>query len=312
MKTNVFISAFVMPILVAVTSISPAKAGEGIADGNDNSAAAITAPINPSTTWSNSAHVANGVALRNRYSGYIHLRGVPVSSSTVVAKAYLYWNYSDKAATGATNDAALFEGNRVTGLKVADNIDPCWGLTGNHTYRADVTSYVTRSRPNEDYRVTILSATSSSGQNPWNPAETQTRRLEGAALVVVYQSSTTAGKTVSIYDALSGGEFSSSASFTLNNAFTGSGLFTLVGADGQKGAGHDNGASNEKSFFDSVQIAGPPVAASDWDGSTGLPLPQLWDVTTHIVSFTGRPSVVSYTSGSDCLVPVAFVLQKGL
>jgi hypothetical protein len=83
----------------------------------------------------------------------------------------------------------------------------------------------------------------------------------------------------------------------------------MSGADGQRGTGgYDNGASNETGFFNGAQISGPPVAASDWDGAAGLPLVQLWDVHTHIVSYTS--STVEYTAATgDCLVPVVFVLQ---
>ncbi len=84
----------------------------------------------------------------------------------------------------------------------------------------------------------------------------------------------------------------------------------MVGADGQRGQGHDNTASNELSFFNNNQIAGPPVASSDWDGSDGWPLVQLWDTHTHRVTLKGDVSQVDYQAGgNDCLVPVAFVID---
>lgn len=55
----------------------------------------------------------------------------------------------------------------------------------------------------------------------------------------------------------------------------------MIGADGQRGCGHDNFASNELTYFNSTLIAGPTVAASDWDGDDGLTLPQLWDTHTQ-------------------------------
>lgn len=69
-------------------------------------------------------------------------------------------------------------------------------------------------------------------------------------------------------------------------------------------------ASNELTFFDGAQIAGPPVAASDWDGADGLTLPQLWDTHTHEVRIGNAVSVVDYMQAADCLVPVGFVLDQ--
>lgn len=330
MKTKLISTAFVAQLLItgALTSYAHAEeltndltqpanvplssvGGAGLATQDYPYRAAALAPINLTFTFADSAHVANGIALRNRDSGWIPVRGVPVGG--IVVKAYLYWNFSNTAAIGANSDQALFEGNRVVGAKVADNGDPCWSMAGNHTYRADVTAFMPIYRPNGDYRVMLFSSSSTSGQNPWNPSEAETIRTEGATLVVVYRSTTlTVGKVVNIYDKLTGSGFSASATFTLNNTFSGSGLFTMTGADGQR-QGYTNSASNETTLFDTTQIAGPPIAASDWDGSSGWPLPQLWDVHTHQVDFNGSGnSAITYTAGADCLVPVAFVLQKGL
>ena len=82
----------------------------------------------------------------------------------------------------------------------------------------------------------------------------------------------------------------------------------MVGADGQRGIGHTN-IGNELTFFNGSQIAGPPVASSDWDGSDGWPLPQLWDTHTHNVTLNGSISSVRYQGSLDCLVPVAFVID---
>ena len=52
------------------------------------------------------------------------------------------------------------------------------------------------------------------------------------------------------------------------------------------------------------------MAASDWDGADGLTLPQLWDTHTHEVRIGNAVSRVDYIGGSDCLVPVGFVLDQ--
>jgi hypothetical protein len=269
-------------------------------------------------------HVANGVALRNRASGTIHLRGVPninpaTGLPTKVISALLYWNYSDGISPGTLTSRALFSGNLITGDKVADNPEPCWDNleVKNHTYRADVTSFVsTLSHPNQDYQVVIGlgGISSTTGQNPWNPWEDQAKRLNGATLIVVYEGT----GQVSIYDQLSGTTLlGSEGTFNLLNFFPNnpSGLFTVTGADGQRVGvvGDTETWFNDNLLLDNWGSAsGYP--ANDWNGNTGAPFPQLWDVHTHLVSFenptgTSPDTVVHFKVANDCVVPVAFVLD---
>jgi hypothetical protein len=134
-------------------------------------------------------------------------------------------------------------------------------------------------------------------------------RVEGATLIMIYRTQHTTG-SLFVYDALSNSMFSGTAQFDLlHPPLTGNGRFTMVGADGQRGFGHDNSLSNELTFFDGNQIAGPPVTSSDWDGSDGWPLPQLWDTHTHNVRLDSPVSRVRYQASGDCLVPVAFVID---
>lgn len=267
--------------------------------------------VKPSETYKDAAHVINGVALRNRTSGTIHLRGVEQGSE--VKQAFLYWNFSDGDEKGADEAPILINGNRVNGRKVADNEDPCWGMAGNHTYRADVTQYVPMNQPNSDYVVVpqFDQMTSTTGRNPWSPIEAQDVRTEGAHLIVIYGNENTVGSQVAVYDDLSGTEFSGNLQLSLAHPTMGAGpaLFSMCGADGQRGFGHDNFLSNETSWFNGVQIAGPPVTNSDWDGSDGWPLPQLADTHTHHVRLAAGASRVEYFTNGDCLVPVAFVIE---
>jgi hypothetical protein len=95
-------------------------------------------------------------------------------------------------------------------------------------------------------------------------------------LVVVYRTKDTTGPLF-VYDALNNSMISGTVQFDLLHPnLANAGRFTMVGADGQRGFGHDNSVSNELTFFDGNQIARPPIASSDWDGSDGWPLPQLW------------------------------------
>lgn len=310
MYRSAILTAILITVLaVSVTDPAFAQPSGGIESDPTASAQVVNLDVNPFKVWNRASHVANGVAMRNATEGWIHLRGVPVGRR--VLKAFLYWNLADGAVSGAPTAAATFNGNRILGTKVADSADACWGNVGNHSYRADVTKFVPPKRPNGFYEVVLdfVGNTSTTGQNPWSPVEAQKRRFNGATLFVIYKSSTTS--TVRLYDALSGSMFTSSGTFTLSHPALGpgAGIFTMTGADGQRGSGHDNSLSNETTVFNGTQEAGPPVASSDWDGSAGWPLTQLWDVHTHLVNLGSGSSTVVYTSPGDCLVPVAFAIE---
>jgi hypothetical protein len=267
--------------------------------------------VEPSRRFDFADHVANGIAMRNRTAGTIHLRGAPVPSK--VMEALLYVNFSDDMREGRPELPVLFNNTNVVAKKTADHDDPCWGMAGNHSYVADVTRLVPiGGHLNQDYQVVLQFGieTSTSGQNPWSaPEPNQKVRVEGATLVVVYRTQDTTG-SVFVYDPPSGSMFSATAQFDLMHpALDGAARFTMAGADGQRGAGHDNSFSNELTFFNGDQIAGPPVASSDWDGSDGWPLVQLWDTHTHLVTLRGPVSQIQYQAGGDCLVPVAFVID---
>lgn len=248
--------------------------------------------------------------MRNRSSGTIHLRGIPIRSKPL--SALLYFNFSDGSREGADTSPVLFNGNVLIAKKTGDHLDPCWGMVGNHSYVADATRFMPIGGDmNQDYQVVIPfnADTSTTGQNPFSPFESQKVRMEGATLVVAYRNQDSTG-AVYIYDNLNDAMFAGSASFTLvHGIHDSSGLFTMVGSDGQRGTGHNNIASNELTFFNGGQIAGPPVASSDWDGSDGWPLVQLWDTHTHDVKLSGNASQVRYQANGDCLVPVAFVID---
>lgn len=306
MKSTVIL--FMIGALTLMFQPTLGQAEMGVTDSRVMADVNLT--LNPMISVSGKAHVANGIAMRNEARGTIALRGIPAGSS--VWKALLYWNLSNTLAVGAATDKALFNGILVTGAKRADSADPCWAMAGNHTYRADVTTSIPKVNPNGDYEVVLLSAVSTSGQNPWNPGEAQTTRVEGATLIVIYQNANTVNNTVFLYDTFGGSMLSAgTGTFTLNHAArAGLGLFTMTGADGQR-TEYNNSASNEIGKFNGAQISGPPAASSDWDGSAGWPLPQLWDVHTHNVTLNGASSIVQYIVPSDCVVPVAFVLQYG-
>ena len=158
--------------------------------------------VEPTRTFEYADHVANGVAMRNRTAGTIHLRGAPVPSK--VLAALLYFNFSDGSRDGQRNVPILFNANRVIANKTGDHDDPSWGMTGNHSYVADVTQLVPIGGDlNQDYQVVLHfdAETSTTGQNPWaTPEPGQKIRTEGATLVIVYRTKDTTGPLF-IYDA---------------------------------------------------------------------------------------------------------------
>lgn len=317
-KRNIFSIVVTFIISTFFLAIGVVSADQGMADGDTVRAVSLVEdyPVKPSFIIERADHVANGIAMEGRTSGTIHLRGVPAEAR--ILHALLYFNFSNDKVIGDPTRAVLFNGNNVIGNKVSDSADPCWSFAGNHTYRADVTAFVPAAAPNQDYVSTIqfdVGNPPTNGQNPWAGGR---NGVKGATLVVVYSGS----GTVYIYDALNGTMFASTASFNLFTPgnFVRSGLFTMTGADGQRGGGHDNSVSNEQTFFNGSQLAGVGAAglgkngntASDWDGSAGWPLPQLWDVHTHIAPLLPdpNPQVVKYVASGDCLVPSAFVIDN--
>jgi hypothetical protein len=234
----------------------------------------------------------------------------------------------DTNVTGPSSDSELFNGNMVTGTKVADQVDLCWGTSGDHTYRSTVTTFVPSTKAPEDYTFSTLRCSDTSGTNPWNPVVNGGLKWEGASLVVTYTNSATSGHRVAIFDALHGAANGTGAlvsSFSVNMStgaaapFSGTGLFTQVGADGQTGiggAGFGPALAGETDTFNGKVLAGPggTYPQSNWDGSNGWPMPELWDTHTLDVTFNGtaiNTDTTSITLGNDCLAAVAYVEQQG-
>ncbi len=299
------ITAFIVVLVVSVICLQSSfvSADQGITD-QQALAADIKLEVEPSISYERAAHAANGVALRERVGGTIHLRGVP--EGAFILNAYLYFSYLDTMEIGNNWAGVIFNGNLINAQKVADSEAPCWSpMVGIHTYRARVTKFVPKGLANQDYQVTLPTRkVDTDGENPWY-TDTADQLLEGATLVVVYRTPETVSN-IYIYDAFNNSMFSSSGTFMLYHAYhTGGAYFTMTGADGQKNI------PNETTTFNGVQIAGPGgyLSASDWDGSAGWPLPQLWDVNTHKVDLNDAFSMVVYNAFGDCLVPVAMVIE---
>jgi hypothetical protein len=314
-----------MAIVALLALAAPVWAGGGVLDSPSGASpeATVTITVKPSFLATGVAHVANGVALRNSCSGTIALRGI--QSGSTLKSAYLYWNYMDDSAVGASSDKVKFNGKTVTGTKVADQPDLCWETNGDHSYRAEITPVAS----GHDYTFTALNCTDKSGQNPWIPLLTGTAiepAWDGASLVETYSNSSTSSDKVAIFDKLHGASNSNAGAHnfavkmnTGSTIFSGTGLFTQINADGQVGTSFSTECgsgicSDEQDDFNNIALTGPGgvYPQSDWDGSNGWPLPQLWDTHTMYDEFNGTSTNTDTTIVTDdCIAPVAYIEQQG-
>jgi hypothetical protein len=176
---------------------------------------------------------------------------------------------------------------------------------------------------NGDYIVTLLPKASSStdGSNPWGPtAPTSGPLAEGASIVAIYTSSLEPTGTVLLYDSglagteIGGGDLSYDLDAVPTPPGTFSSVFTELGADGQIGSGVTAflGTAEETTSLNSTLVAGPGSTAndSDWNGTDGFPLNQLWDTHSHDVTglLTAGLNNVEIDAPGDCLVTIANVL----
>lgn len=270
--------------------------------------------IHPDTTaiYPNADYATGGAALRNQVQRSIILSGAP---NTTPLDAYIYWSVLGpvNTADGSVTIQRLWPNPTtppyivtLTGDLLAIGPDPCWGSTGNYVYRAHPPVSVVTG--NGNYLVKFATAASglTDGEDPWN-GHVVFPLMEGAALVTV----TTGSHFVTVYDGQAGMLlFPPSLSYTLSPfiaAFPGGPIrFDTIGADGQVGSSTtaQPGAATELTYVGATQIAGPGASDpdSDWNGNSGAPLPQLFDVAGHTFTPPGSLSAlpVTYTSGGDC------------
>ncbi len=290
-----------------------------------------TSDIFLTASYANASYGTGGVALRNRRSGSISISG----DTGATQAAWLYWAVllkSPSAAllkkvnklaiarqfpTGAPSPASA----TVTGTLLHIGGDPCWGSTGTYVYRAAVP--LTVATGNGLYKITLTAAEAglSDGEDPWD-GNTVFPLWEGASLVIVG----TGTSSVGLLDGQAGTTFTSAYSnYYQLPATVAAGNRVLLdnfGYDGQLGNSRFGSASNETSNAEgwpslahNILFAGPggEVTDSDWDGSSGWPLPQLWDDTGHDISNAFNAGdywvLVSYASPLDCVGTVGAVIS---
>ena len=297
-----------------------------------SSTALSAPPIDPFMTYSGASYGTGGIALRNRGTGVLHVSGVVGR----VQDAYLYWailfstptptrNLSRASLSRIFPNPGFFGLPRVTleGTLLGIGADPCWGSTGIAVYRAQVPRWLATG--NGAYQVTIASALTD-GSDPWVSGPVFPA-AEGASLVIVG----TGAYTVGIYDAgftatTFYGDTPFTYALTLPAPVTTDALWDNIGADGQTGASRldEIGTDSETTTINGTLIAGPtsPIPTvgnwtpdSDWNGSAGLPIPQLWDDTGHDIFSAVKAAddpitaiTISFLATGDCVVTVSNVL----
>jgi len=299
--------------------------------------------IEPSEIFTDARFAINSVAMRDCRMGAINLVGPPPGS--VVIKAYLYWQWGclETPITGI-HDRVRFKqafpvsvgAGYVPGVLRGSGPNPCWcgPQFSNFTYRADVTPFVSPTGGGT-YGVILHPAGPGSVdyKDPWSPflspgcPPALEPLFEGAALVVIYRSACEPNGTVCLYDTLplTGTLFLSSPGVTytlLHPPTPAAGVaearWAHASCDGQSGSGYlDVPASTclgrTNTFVNGGPIAGPgtPYNDSDFNGSAGKPLPQLFESSGHDVTVFMTGGGVPVTAigildtsgaGCDCIV----------
>jgi hypothetical protein len=285
-------------------------------------------PIHPFFVAPASSYGTGGTALRNRGAGSISISGVVAP----VKATFIYWAVISAGAPPAAATKIRLQREFplpasavviLAGAVVGVGAPPCWPGNVVTVFRAVVPPAVATG--NGLYEVTLLpgAAGTVNGADPW--LAIRLPLWEGTSMVMV---GTGAG-TVSIYDGgLAGNTFTANIAFpyTLVLPVPAPGLRTLfdnIGADGQHVLGRSRldvpTMSNEITTINGFLTAGPGSAYSDsdWNGSSGLPVPELWDDTGHDITPAapaGTPAlnVVIFNGGgapADCLTPVANVVE---
>jgi hypothetical protein len=337
MSKRIGLLFFTIGLLFSLGSITSAQDARklGTADSGFRPPAVKQQPldISPTFSWTNASYGTGGVALRNRSTGEIQISGV----SGPTQAAYLYWAVLLNTSVPSIallnkishiNLTRLYPpgppvGAEVVGTLLAIGGDPCWGSSGTWVYRGSVPTAVATG--NGVYRLNLRPGASglTDGEDPWD-GNVVFPLFEGASLVIVG----TGGATVGLLDGQAGTTFIAASGYSNNYllpapVISGPVLFDNFGYDGQIGTSRTISATNETTTVEglpsttTVLVVGNPggeTGDSDWDGSSGWPLPQLWDDTGHDISnafLPGDTSVfVSYGGpSSDCVGTVGAVVS---
>lgn len=284
------------------------------APGNVSVPQATLGTLVPVQVYEKSRIGVGGVGLRNRVSGGIEVSAGGVTGAT---HAYLYWAVITSAApldvhfkpTISRRSPSTSSTVTLNGKIIGTGSSPCWGGKQITVFKADVPISVA---PGSGYYEVKFASTASGdtrGTDPW-AVDAKFPLMEGASLVLI----ATGPRTVALYDTgLAGKTFvaSSGLSYTLSMPRASNDLqFLSIGADGQSGQSRfaRKSTASEVVTVNGRKLSGPgsDFNNSDWNGSAGTPLPQLWDNSIHQFTQASTNKMnVAITGGDDCLTPVA-------
>jgi lysophospholipase L1-like esterase len=245
-------------------------------------------------------YTAAGIGMRNLGYGTISITGVPTGAT--IQSATLLWDILANQ-TDPTFAKGTFNGNPVTGTEWASGASPCWPVSSNLSYEADVTSLV---NGNGSYKLAGFATGESDGADPWNVGSTPPL-LEGASLVVVYTLASMPETTIQIAEGATETQSGNTASATLSG-FTASvrpsATTTYIVADGQE--------AGNTAAFNGTTLPGVSFPGADPQAVPNYSQGNLWDtVTTDVSSLVNpgdRSATLAVTGYNDCLVWVGQVL----
>ncbi len=247
-------------------------------------------------------YVAAGAALRDQGYGKINLTWPGAPSTSRLVAAYMIWsimNNTTPPSYGTVN------GVNVTGSWTAyATPSPCWSPTYIYTFVADVT-------PDVKNGINVLTGFPSgitTGADPWSSAEV-TPMDEGASLIAVYDSDTSATREVTVYTGALTTEGSTLVA-QLNYSTTNSpnATTTYIIEDGQLPG---NTAVWNGTILSSDAFPGgdPKESTAPWSYGN------LSDTKTYNVTVTNgsnNTTAETYPTDSDCFTWVGQVVSVGV
>ncbi len=243
--------------------------------------------------------VTGSTSLAATGNGSITISSIPPGSNIV--RAFLFWVEEDQNNASSGN----FNGNPITGIKIAEDCTACWGTPRNALFYSDVTAYVTG---NGTYSLSSF--------NPLACALGDDG-IEGATLVVIWCNNSQPVRTITIYT----GDVETPASiciysnyswthtnFTASNPVLDASYSILLGngQDFSEGVGeyvYLNGNMITNMVNGTTGPAGPCNNGSLWDEFKG-------SATSWILpNSTSATFSVNNAVGWDCWHPVVSVLS---
>ncbi len=251
-------------------------------------------------------HVAAGTGLRNSGWGTVQLRGAPPHAAAVAA--WLYWGVIAQSGSSPASDQVVLNGVELAGEPIEPAIEPCWADGALlRAYRVPVLDHL-KTGINGDYRVYVPFSSATGGHDPWQGPPVPPPYVEGASLVVAYaHRDVPRAARFYLHDGAALLIDELQVDHVLDPPLPAARELrhTRLGADGQRQIGFTPTASFLTTLSgDQIApkvIRGPGSTVdpnSDWQGTDGGPINQLWDTqVTRVAASPGDEleGLASYT-----------------